>query len=55
MELKEYTKNLINDSLLNDSQCSYHFYRLLQGTVALVIYDYERSEKYPFTIQTSKK
>lgn len=48
MELKEYTKNLINDSLLNDSQCSYYFYRLLQGTVALVVYDYERNEKISF-------
>ena len=55
MELKEYTKNLINKLLLNNSQCSYHFYRFLQGTVSLVVYDYERNEKYPFTIKTSKK
>ncbi len=48
MELKEYTKNLKNDSLLNDSQCSYHFYRFLQGTVSLVVYDYERNEKISF-------
>ncbi|MCJ0597588.1 hypothetical protein [Enterococcus cecorum] len=55
MELKEYTKNLKNEPLLNNSRCSYYFYRFLQGTVALVVYDYERNEKYPFTIQTSKK
>ena len=27
MELKEYTKNLKNEPLLNNSRCSYYFYR----------------------------
>ena len=55
MELKEYTKNLKNEPLLNNSRCSYYFYRLLQGTVALVVYDYERNEKIFFYYPNKQK
>ena len=55
MELKEYTKNLKNEPLLNNSRCSYYFYRFLQGTVALVVYDYERNEKISFHYPNKQK
>ena len=55
MELKEYTKNLKNEPLLNNSRCSYYFYRFLQGTVALVVYDYERKEKIQFHFPHKQK
>lgn len=49
MELKEYAKKiLLQEPLVNDSRCSYYFYRFLQGTVALAVYDYERKEKIQF-------
>ena len=55
MELKEYTKNLKNEPLLNNSRCSYYFYRFLQGTVALVVYDHERKEKMQFHFPHKQK
>ena len=53
MELKEYTKNLKNKPLLNNSRCSYYFYRLTDDSIALVVYDHER-KKCNFTFHTSK-
>ena len=55
MELKEYTKKLKNKPLLNNSRCSYYFYRFLQGTVALVVYDHERKEKMQFHFPRKQK
>ena len=52
MELKKYTKNLKNEPLLNNNRCSYYSYRFLQGTVALVVYDYERKEKNAISLST---
>lgn len=55
MELKEYAKNLKNKPLLNNSRCSYYFYRFLQGTVALVVYNHERKEKMQFHFPRKQK
>ena len=56
MELKKYAKRILkNEPIPNDSRCSYYFYRFPQGTVALVVCDYERNEKISFHYPNKQK